>query len=221
MKNIYIKGDSSEDVSMRWRNTILGIDVGEPKILPFMVSRHITVKSNENRYLMEGHIEDKGVWKPYLLDTSLPKKIIPFPITGYFNINKYTVGYVSRYASTTTRKGLLAECVSQPLNSMLNAQDINIGLPTKYKAAYNPVYYDVNTIIEAILSKKAIGLALSPNLLLGLHTQSPNLVVYRNRKIIAEYDVTNNNTYINKEINVFSKELSEYGFNNLIEVSKK
>lgn len=218
MKNIYIRGDTSDDINMRWRNTIIGIDIGKSSIIPFMVNKNLKVVNADSKYLMEGHIEDKGMWKPYLLDTSIPKKIIPYPITGYFNVNKRVVGYISRYASTTTRKGLLPENVSQPLDNVVIRQGINIGAATKYKAAYNPVYYDVGTIIEAIMSKKAIGLALSPNLLIALPANSLNLLIYRNRKVIAEYDVKSNNTYINKEISIFTKELSEYGFNNIVEV---
>lgn len=218
MKNIYINNDTSDDASMRWRNTVLGIDLGEGYIIPFMVERNITVVASEKKYLMEGHRENGGMWKPHLLDTSKVKNIIPFAATGYFNINNCIFNYISRYASTTTRKGMLNEHFSAPLNSMKIKETKKITTSTIYRSAYNPVYLDKNTIINLIMSGKALGLALSPNLAIALSVFSKYLRIYRNKQLLAEYDVKTNTTIIHKKLEVFKKELQEYGFDKFKEV---
>ena len=182
--------DSIDDLNMRWRGCFVAIK--EKDVLhPFSIDG-FTRNTGGINVVGSIYKEEIGDWASKVILANNPSLVTDKVLPRAFNHNGRAL-YMHWNSRRTTKRGMSGDSCALKYYSVksfipVRLQDIGFrGLPSSvYYALMNPTYYDIKQAVIEIEKGATDGVAISKNIIVGIHPHCEFLLLYNRSFLVGE-----------------------------------
>ena len=212
--------DTAQDYQIKYSETYLGYaPKGSKEIYPFYVEQFQDKDNGLVRF--KGNILKDGVWNPLSVHNTDPSISFNFPRIGAINFNSGFVLYLSRKLNKQYRKTFNPKIIHwfDPFETERNilgfAQVEHLNNKYILQTVFNNVLYTPEEALTLVESSERVAAAFSDSYYIGIKNKCNAICLFKRQLIVGH--IINGDVHLKDGAHQLSQEISDYGFNVILE----